>query len=267
MPVKTDLAQAYRSYYTHENEGSAEAPVHHRRKNPLVRFLKNLFSLVFVFFPIRNMYLEHVKPGRLLEIGCGNGKRLKRMQRLGWEVTGQEIDPISAAVARASGKCDVFVGELENLAFPENYFDAIITNHVLEHAYDPLVLMRECYRILKPQGRLVIVTPNSESLGHRYFKKDWLGVDPPRHLHIFKTNNLSDLGIKGGFKVVKSWTTIANVPLISWLSFQIKANIHNPVRRFSIAYAPPAILFIFLAALYRLVDRNSGEECVMLTIK
>jgi hypothetical protein len=36
-----------------------------------------------------------------------------------------------------------------------------------------------------PGGQLVLGTPNSQSLGHRFFKEDWIGLDPPRHLHVF----------------------------------------------------------------------------------
>lgn len=48
----------------------------------------------------------------------------------------------------------------ENLTFPDNFFDVIFQNEVLEHVQDDTQVLRECLRVLKPGGQLVFFTPN-----------------------------------------------------------------------------------------------------------
>ena len=111
------------------------------------------------------MYLETITPGRLLDVGCGNGQRLSQLQTLGWDVEGQEIDPKAVMNAQRNYGIKIHLGNLHDIAFSSSTFDAIIMGHVIEHLIDPLAILTECHRILKPGGILVITTPNVESFG------------------------------------------------------------------------------------------------------
>ncbi len=113
---------------------------------------------------------------RVLDVGCGSGVLLARMQSLGWQVEGVEVDPDGVKAARARG-VPVRLGMLEKQGFPDNHFDAVHSAHVIEHVYDPLSLLRECHRILKPGGTLVILTPNIASIRTQAV---WLGLAEPR---------------------------------------------------------------------------------------
>lgn len=125
------------------------------------------------------------RPDRLLvDVGCGRGDFLAHMQSLGWNVLGVEPDPVAAGLARSRG-IDVFAGRLEAAGVAGGIADQVTLDHVLEHVEDPAGLLRECRRILRPGGRLVIYTPNAESLGHRRFGRAWRGLEPPRHLFVF----------------------------------------------------------------------------------
>ena len=90
-----------------------------------------------------------------------------------------ELDPGGVATARARG-VPVYQGQLADAKFPDNHFDAVHSAHVIEHVYDPVALLRECFRILKPGGKLVIITPNTGSWGHRKFGSTWHGWDGSR---------------------------------------------------------------------------------------
>jgi SAM-dependent methyltransferase len=129
--------------------------------------------------------------GKLLDVGCGNGVFLLRMSRLGWEPHGVEPDIDAVRIARRHLPTRIHHGTLETARYADDSVDAITVNHVIEHVPDPLATLRECRRILRPGGRLMIATPNHDALGHRLFREDWLGLDVPRHLYLFDPPTLA----------------------------------------------------------------------------
>jgi 2-polyprenyl-3-methyl-5-hydroxy-6-metoxy-1,4-benzoquinol methylase len=127
--------------------------------------------------------------GSLLDVGCGNGYFMERMRSLGWSVTGVDPDP-SAVSYTASRGLAVFQGGVADVP-DEARFDVIVLSHVIEHVPDPIQLLRDCERRLRPGiGRLIITTPNAGSLGHRWFKPHWRGLEIPRHLILFSATAL-----------------------------------------------------------------------------
>jgi SAM-dependent methyltransferase len=85
---------------------------------------------------------------------------------------------------------------------PETPCDVVTLNHVIEHAADPIDLLRECGKRLRPQtGRLIITTPNLKSLGHWWFKNYWRGLEVPRHLVLFSRAALKECIERAGLKV------------------------------------------------------------------
>ena len=157
------------------------------------------------------------QPARVLDIGCGSGVLLARMKSLGWQAEGVELDPDGVKAARARG-VPVREGTLEQQAFPESHFDAVHSAHVIEHVYDPLSLLRECHRILKPGGRLVILTPNIESWGHKRFGSAWLNLDPPRHLILFSGATLRRAAEQAGLSVERLGSTVRSAWVYGALS-------------------------------------------------
>jgi 2-polyprenyl-3-methyl-5-hydroxy-6-metoxy-1,4-benzoquinol methylase len=162
------------------------------------------------------MYLRPVPGGELLDVGCGGGAQLVQMRRLGWRVAG--VDPDERAVAMATGQhgLDVRKGTLEEQRFPAARFDAVTLSHVIEHVHDPLALLRECGRVLKPGGRVVVVTPNAASLTHRRLGAAWIGLQPPRHLYLFRCATLRRLAARAGLTVLSARTSVRNAEF-SWL--------------------------------------------------
>src|SRR5206468_4239492 len=135
-------------------------------------------------FEFSVFYLPSMRDGRLLEIGVGSGQMLAAMRTHGWQVEGVDLDPAAVRNAQAKG-LPVKLGTLEEQNYPDCSFDAIVMSHVIEHVPAPVSFLNECRRVLKPHGRLVLITPNSDSLGHRLYDRNWRGLEPPRHLHIF----------------------------------------------------------------------------------
>lgn len=96
--------------------------------------------------------------GKLLELGCGRGDFLLAFKKLGFECEGvdREIHPDLAKEVKLH-KADL---EKDNLPFPDNTFDVVYHKSLIEHFYSPNHLMQETYRVLKPSGKVVILTPD-----------------------------------------------------------------------------------------------------------
>lgn len=154
------------------------------------------------------MYLQGMRPGRLLEVGCGSGERLAEMRERGWEVQGVEPDPAAVAVARDHYHVPVLTGTLDEAAFPAATFDAVVMTHVVEHIADPLPLLCICRNVLRPGGSLVVTCPNLDAFGHRRYGAAWIAFDPPRHEHVFTLASLVALARKAGFESVHARTSV-----------------------------------------------------------
>lgn len=208
-PVPEDLLYAYRNYHTHGETTD-------RIEGLLKRVYRNLVHAALWATGVlserkraERMFIDELPPGALLDVGCGRGEFLARMARHGWEVTGVDFDPEAVEVARNANGVDVHVGGLEVLDSTRRRFDAITSNHSLEHVYDPLEFLNACRRLLKPGGRLVIRTPNAESHGHRRYRSAWRGLEPPRHLCIPTMPAMRRLADQAGLSIIECSTSPA----------------------------------------------------------
>jgi SAM-dependent methyltransferase len=231
MPTENDVGRAYDGYCTHAS--LPDTWVYRLRQcmkrgyaglmwgyADRVGLGERLLAIPVLLMPaIRRhtetawlMQLRGEKTGRLLDVGCGGGVFLAGMRDLGWHVEGVEVDEKAAAAAREHFGLAVHVGSLESARLATSSFDAITLSHVIEHVHDPVRLLAECRRLLKPNGRLVLITPNVESLGHREFMQSWMSLDPPRHLRLFSLKTLNETTRRSQLEVetlrtTTRWTT------------------------------------------------------------
>lgn len=219
MPREEDIGKVYETYYTHQEETGIRT------------FLRKLYVVFRIVFGFERkwrrgymMYLDRAEPGRLLEIGCGDGQRLAFFQSHGWTAEGQEVDRKAARQAYEKFGIKVHLGKIEGLGLREASYDAIMMNHVIEHVHDPVALLMECKRLLKPGGILVAVTPNIESLGHRIYRSHWRGLEQPRHLMLFSGNALRSCAERAGFPRNEVWATPINAAGIFLGSHAIKTH-------------------------------------------
>lgn len=144
---------------------------------------------------------EYIENGKLADIGCGNGRYLSTMQSLGWAVQGVELSEHGVKSCRAA-KVPVHHGDLISANFPSAEFDVVTVRHVIEHINSPHAFMQELSRILKPGGRLIIETPNSQALGRQLFGANWFANEVPRHLILYSPQSLSRLASQYGLSTV-----------------------------------------------------------------
>lgn len=147
---------------------------------------------------------RHKRSGRLLDIGCAAGNFLRAMagQPGDWDLHGVELVDEIAEFARRQYGLQVKTGTLEQAAYPDAHFDVVTMWDVLEHVHDPAATLREIWRILKPDGLLVVRVPNVDSWDARLFGRFWAGFDPPRHLYVFGKETLERTLGQNGFGIL-----------------------------------------------------------------
>ena len=99
----------------------------------------------------------------VLDAGCGSGRTLQELVRYG-EVSGIELSPDAAEVARGRGPYDVRIGRLEELPWGDETFDLITCLDVIEHTPDDRVALKELYRVTRPGGHLLVTVPAYQAL-------------------------------------------------------------------------------------------------------
>jgi SAM-dependent methyltransferase len=116
----------------------------------------------------------------------------------GWDVVGLDPDPKAVANA-ARQRLTVYEGGIEYFAGQTHLFNVITLNHVIEHVYDPVKVLKACHALLKPGGQLWLETPNIDSFGHARFQQNWRGLETPRHLVLFNRHSLGQALVSAGF--------------------------------------------------------------------
>ena len=220
-PTQETMSKAYEHYYTHgmENGGATANLCKLIKRSSMNGYLnwkwKTSLSpasqiLGFLLLPSMKTLLDgqvmHHLPRAdgemtLLDVGCGDGHFLSLAQSAGWRVTGVDLDPVAVEAARSKG-LSIVAGDLGILAQESDRFDAITASHVIEHVYHPQELLNSCYRLLKPEGYFWIETPNIDSYGHSEFRRNWRGLESPRHLQLLSWTVLLSMLNKAGFKKV-----------------------------------------------------------------
>lgn len=151
---------------------------------------------------------------RVIDIGCGDGFHLDLLRchgRKSWTLEGVDLDPRAAAAARERG-LTVHEGTVEALDLPEASYDVAFMIQTIEHVGDPAAVLRAVARLLKPGGRLIIVTDNTGSPDFRVFRRrHWGGYHFPRHFSLFNDRSIRKLAGRTGLEVVGVETIVSPV--------------------------------------------------------
>ncbi|PCJ89609.1 MAG: hypothetical protein COA57_01705 [Flavobacteriales bacterium] len=142
--------------------------------------------------------------GKVLDIGCGNGRFLSFVKDRGnFEIFGIEPEGGSAKRAADIKGINLKIGFLEENDFESESLNAITLFHVFEHLTEPKATLEIIQKILKRGGILVMSFPNIGSWQAQIFKGKWFHMDPPRHLFFFATKDFKQLMTELGFELIR----------------------------------------------------------------
>lgn len=202
-PTVETISRAYTRYYTHTGVAGGKTPMVVFKQLLRNEYWSHIFqtsiqprlglphglgwplSLLKPYiaesFGLRQ--LAHAPKGLLIDVGCGNGEKLKLAGQLGWQTLGIEMDASAVEVAQMQG-LNVRQGGYEWLERYAGQADCLVCSHVLEHVHHPIHLLRLLLAALKPKGILLLSAPNAASYLRHHYGGNWRGLEAPRHLAI-----------------------------------------------------------------------------------
>ena len=190
------------------------------------------------------------------------------LKQAGWDCYGLDFDPKAVEFCNYKG-LKVNLGDIPSQNYPDNYFDAITVNHVIEHLHEVDELLKSCFKKLKKGGQLVIATPNTENWQHRYYGKYWFQLDPPRHLHIFNISNLEAIVKRHQFKIQKSFSSVR---MDSWSTTITRAVIKRG--RFTIGKDKKSYFDLLIGMIHQRIsyiyskfNKRVGGEIILIATK
>jgi 2-polyprenyl-3-methyl-5-hydroxy-6-metoxy-1,4-benzoquinol methylase len=203
--------------------------------------------------------LADVRPGRLLDVGCGRGDLGAWFVRRGWAVVGVEPSPQACAVAR-SRAVDAHVGTLADVALEARSYDVVVFRQSLEHVTDPVGDLCRARELLRDGGLAVVSVPNFACWQSRRFASRWFHLDLPRHRFHFNENALSLMLARAGFRWVETTTSSSSVGLPASIQYALADRCLFPD---GLKLRVAAALCVAATPAIRLLDRLGGEGDVL----
>jgi SAM-dependent methyltransferase len=130
----------------------------------------------------------------LLDIGCGDGQLLRFIETRNENVDLFGLTAPGSLPQLLDSKIKILEGDMHALPWPNNFFDAVTARHVLEHSISPYLAIKEIFRVLKPNGTLYAVMPDSSS--------EWIALWED-HYSVLTPSNWKKLFMDNGFDLVR----------------------------------------------------------------
>jgi SAM-dependent methyltransferase len=216
-PTRESLPLAYRRYYTHEDAAPPPRAVPHLRRALANGYRNSRYGAKLTPASKLGSYIGRIPPfgwgidsryrylprppGRVLDIGAGDGEWLDLVRECGWQVAAVEPDPIARERIKGRG---IEVRDSARAWLPSvGTFDAVTLSHSIEHVHEPDGLLAAAFELLRPGGQLFVETPNLDAVAHRHFGRNWISLDPPRHLILFNRRSLRNAVSSAGFTRIR----------------------------------------------------------------
>tara|TARA_Y200000002_G_scaffold67587_1_gene52454 strand:+ start:16665 stop:17351 length:687 start_codon:yes stop_codon:yes gene_type:complete len=162
--------------------------VYDEKKKPF-----SLYPALLIKYLVKKYNLN--KNSKILEMGCGRGEFLNEFIKIG--MNGFGID-LSDYATKFCENAEIKIADMskESIPYPDNSFDIVFSKSFIEHFYKPEEIFRDAYRVLKPSGILINLTPEWKYI-YKSFYDDYTHKTP------FTKKSLEDIHLINGFKDVR----------------------------------------------------------------
>jgi 2-polyprenyl-3-methyl-5-hydroxy-6-metoxy-1,4-benzoquinol methylase len=160
LPSPEEIRKMFEALYTSGDGSVPELKTYYaftyddEPSNPLVQLYESWLD---------KLEMEHA-PGSLLDIGCGTGLFMSVARRRGWDTFGIDDSIEATNYAREHFGLDVWVGDFAEFPAEGRKFDAITGWDIIEHARDPVGLLKAMRACLADDGVVGLSTPNQRSI-------------------------------------------------------------------------------------------------------
>lgn len=200
-------------------------------------FISN--TMISKFF-IKDTLFHLKNKGKILDVGCASGQYMHILNSWGWESYGVEISEKAVKTGLKSGLKMLKQGTLRSAKYQSNFFDAVRFSHVMEHVPSPRLELQETFRVLKVNGKVIILIPNIDSLFFRLFRSYWYPLEAPRHFYHYSPKTINKFLQKTGFKDIEINFTQSPYSLIRSLKYVF--GLKNVEKRYGIIMYPLAVI-------------------------
>ena len=175
---------------------------------------------------------NYIENGKLLDIGASYGDYMYKMQSLGWNVKGIELNQNSVNHANDKLHLDVRKELIEDFN-PNQKFDVVHMGMVLEHIINPKEVLEKIKTILAPEGTFIFSIPNVSGFESKLFGQYWYSLHLPMHLNHFSPKTICALLKSIGAKEIKIFhqnDTNDTIKSLGYLASERK--IFKPIHKF-----------------------------------
>ncbi len=144
---------------------------------------------------------------RILDVGCGDGVITKRLRQQFAHASLTGIDADEVRLARARTQCPGAAfesGDVTALPYPDEAFDVVLCHHVVEHVEDDQAVLRECRRVLRPGGLLLLGIPQEDGAIGRWLRRLHRRLYAEgEHVHFYTIRSMTELLGRYGFTGIR----------------------------------------------------------------
>jgi 2-polyprenyl-3-methyl-5-hydroxy-6-metoxy-1,4-benzoquinol methylase len=189
--VRDDETDFYGKKYwlEHQQDAFGNADIHTRARNDIIE--RNLHWL-------KTLLKYRLPSAKVMELGCSHGSFVAQLRQAGFDASGVEMSPWVVEFGQKTFGVPVSVGPVEALDIAPGSFDVIALMDVLEHLPDPVTTMAHCLKLLKPDGMLLLQTPQfKEGMNYaalvetnaRFLEM----LIPEEHIYLFSDHSVTRL--------------------------------------------------------------------------
>lgn len=261
QPNAREIGEIYKRYYNCDCEKAETYTIIRRR------FINSSWYRLWLKLDGDICFHLRQGKGRLLDIGCNEGRGLGFYSQNGFQPEGLEINEKAAAVARERGFM-VHTVPLEQFN-PSGFFDVIVLSNVLEHALDPLGMLKHVHRLLQPNGQVWISSPNADSLWRYRLGHYWINWHVPFHLWHFSPRSLEAMLSVTQFQIMEMQTFTPAIWIAQGLSLAMgrKLNLSNCLYRSAAVISALTIIMRLLLPIIRQISSSLSGDCLIITAR